>query len=95
MSPLVKLLLLVAVVVAVLYVVRAVREGGVPSLSSHLRFTPVEELPDLARQAIDAQLAAGRTVEAVTLYRQATGAGLKESRTAVETYRWKQGGRAQ
>ncbi len=92
MSPLVKLVLLLAVIAAVWYVVRAVRENGVPSLQSHVRFTPVDELPEHARQAIDVQLAKGQLIPAITLYREATGAGLKESKTAVETYRWKQGG---
>lgn len=87
-----RLVLIVAVVVAVWYVVRAVRAGGLPSLGTSVQFTPVEELPEQARQAIDVQLAQEQTIGAIKLYREATGAGLKESRTAVETYRWKQGG---
>jgi ribosomal protein L7/L12 len=94
MSPLVKVLLLVAVVVAVWYVVRAVRNGTGPSLRTHVTFTPVEELPRQAQQAIDVQLAQDQLVGAIKLYREATGAGLKESKTAVETYRWKHGGGA-
>ncbi|NHA67321.1 hypothetical protein [Phycicoccus flavus] len=89
-----RLLLIVAVVVAVWYVVRALRSGGVPSLSTHVRFTPVEELPAQARQAIDVQLAQDNLIAAIKLYREATGVGLKESKTAVETYKWKQGGQA-
>ena len=85
---------MVAVVVAIWYVVRAVRSGGSPTLASHVRFTPVEELPDHARQAIDVQLSQDQMITAVKLYREATGAGLKESKTAVETYRWKHGGTA-
>ncbi|MGG5260687.1 hypothetical protein [Phycicoccus avicenniae] len=92
MSPLVKVLLLVAVVVAVWYVVRAVRAGSGPTLGSHVRFTPVEELPEAAQQAIDVQLGRDQMIAAIKLYREATGAGLKESKTAVETYRWKHGG---
>lgn len=89
---LLRLVLVVAVVVAVWYVVRAVRAGGAPTLGTAVRFVPVEQLPADQRQAIEAQLAQGRTTHAVTLYREATGAGPKEARTAVETYRWKQGG---
>lgn len=94
MSPLLKVLLLVAVVVAVWYVVRAVRNGTGPSLRTHVSFTPVEELPQQARQAIEVQLAQDQLVGAIKLYREATGAGLEESKTAVETYRWKHGGGA-
>ncbi|QIM21258.1 hypothetical protein G7075_09130 [Phycicoccus sp. HDW14] len=94
MSPLFKVVLLVAVVVAVWFVVRAVRAGSGPSLGSHVSFMPVEELPERARQAIDVQLAQDQLIGAVKLYREATGAGLKESKTAVETYRWKHGGGA-
>ncbi|PKW28064.1 hypothetical protein [Phycicoccus duodecadis] len=89
---LLRLVLIVAVVVAVWYVVRAVRSGGAPTLGATVRFIPVEQLPDDERQAIEAQLAQDRTVHAIKLYREATGAGLKEAKTAVETYRWKQGG---
>ncbi|MBM6404180.1 hypothetical protein JQN72_07975 [Phycicoccus sp. CSK15P-2] len=92
MSPLVKLVLIIAVVVAVWYVVRAVRANGMPGLSSHVTFMPVDELPEHARQAIDVELAQDRLIPAIKLYREATGAGLKESKTAVETYRWKHGG---
>ncbi|WP_299447120.1 ribosomal protein L7/L12 [uncultured Phycicoccus sp.] len=89
---LVRLLLIVAVIVAVWYVVRAVRAGGMPTLGSHVRFVPVEELPEAHRQAIEVQLAQDQTISAIKLYREATGAGLKEAKTAVETYRWKHGG---
>lgn len=87
-----RLALIVAVIVAVWYVVRAVRAGGLPTLGAPVRFTPVEELPDAHRQAIDVQLARNQLISAIKVYREATGAGLKESRTAVETYRWKHGG---
>ncbi|KRE62453.1 hypothetical protein [Nostocoides sp. Soil756] len=89
---LLRLVLIVAVVVAVWYVVRTVRSGGGPTLGTSVRFIPVEQLPAEERQAIEAQLAQDRTVHAIKLYREATGAGLKEAKTAVETYRWKQGG---
>ncbi|GGL26983.1 hypothetical protein H9L10_03970 [Phycicoccus endophyticus] len=88
---LLKLLLLAAVVVAVWYVVRAVRST---SASGEVSFAPVETLPAEARQVIDAALARGETLAAARHYRAATGAGLAQSRAAVETYRWKQGGPA-
>ena len=87
---LLKLLLVIAVVVAVWYVVRAVRAQG----GTETSFTPVEELAPDVRGVIDAALARGQEVAAVKHYRAATGAGLVQSRTAVETYRWKQGGPA-
>lgn len=87
-----RLLVIVAVVVAVWYVVRTYRAGGFPALGSSGRFTPVDELPGGARQAIDTRLAQDDVDGAVRHYRQATGAGAKIARTAVETYRWKIGG---
>lgn len=86
---LLKLLVLVAAVVAVWYVVRQVRASGG---SGEVAFTPVEELAPEVRGVIDSSLAQGRLVGAVKHYRAATGAGLAQSRAAVETYRWKQGG---
>lgn len=88
----VRLLVIVAVVVAVWYVVRTVRSGGLPALGGSVRFTPVDELASGPRQAIDVRLAKDDLDGAVDAYRRATGAGAKESRTAVETYRWKTGG---
>lgn len=39
---------------------------------------------DISDEAIRTQLRAGRKVEAIRLYRQRSGAGLKDARTAVE-----------
>lgn len=86
-----KLLLLVLLVVVVWYVVRTSRSGALGS-SAPVRFQPVDQLPEATRHAIDVELAADRTVSAVALYREATGAGPKEARTALDTYRWRQGG---
>ena len=41
---------------------------------------------DQEREAIGAKIAEGRTIEAIKLYREATGAGLKDAKDAVE--RW-------
>ena len=87
-----RLVLIVAVLVAVWYVVRAIRSGGLPGSSRELTFTPVEQLPDEARRVIDAALARGERGTALEHYRAATGSGPAQARTAVETYAWKQGG---
>ncbi len=89
MSPVLKLVLVVLVVVAVWYVVRMVRaqQNG-----TDVTFTPVEELSADVRQVIDASLAQGQAIAAIKHYRAATGAGLAQSKAAVETYRWKSGG---
>ena len=42
------------------------------------------ELPDDAIEQIRAALFAGRKIEAIKLYREATGYGLKESKDVVE-----------
>lgn len=86
MSPLVKLLLLVAVAVAVWYVVTRLR-----SAQQNVSFTPVEDLPADVRATIDAALSRGEGVTAIRHYRAATGAGLAASKAAVETHRWKGG----
>ena len=93
-----RLVVIVAIIVAVWYVVRAVRAGGGPSGllgSGDVTFTPVEELQDNDRRVIDAALAQGSLDPAVAHYRAATGAGTKEARAALDTYRWKQGGAPQ
>ncbi len=87
MSPLVKLLLIIAVAVAIWYVVtkiRAAQQGPVA-------FTPVEELPTDARDAVDAALARGEVVTAVKRYREATGATLMASKAAIDVRKWKKG----
>ncbi len=44
------------------------------------------DLPDDARDAIDTALYAGRKIDAIKQYREATGGGLKEAKEAVEVY---------
>ncbi|WP_392545107.1 hypothetical protein [Oryzobacter telluris] len=87
MSPLVKLLLLVAVAVAIWYVVVKIRSAQ----QEPVTFTPVEELPEEARNAVDAALARGEVVAAVKHYRAATGASLMASKAAIDVRKWKQG----
>jgi ribosomal protein L7/L12 len=84
--PIVKLVLLVAVVALVWWVVSSYRAS---QGTTGLRFTAVEDLPAEVRDTIDAALARGQLVTAVKHYRAATGAGLKESKAAVETRRWR------
>ena len=89
MSPLFKLILLLAVVAAVWWVVTSVRASRGTTGAT---FTPVEELPTEVQQTIDAALDRGELIGAIKHYRAATGAGLTESKAAVETRRWKRGG---
>lgn len=86
MSPLFKLVLLVAVLAAVWWVVTSVRASKGRSGTA---FTPVEELSPEVQQTIDSALDRGELIGAIKHYRAATGAGLAESKAAVETRRWK------
>lgn len=88
MSPLLKLLLIVAVAVLVWWVVTSVRASRG---STGTTFTPVDELAPEVQQTIDAALSRGELVAAIKHYRAATGAGLAKSKAAVETRRWKTG----
>jgi ribosomal protein L7/L12 len=86
MTPLLKLILLLAVIAAVWWVVTSVRASrGTTST----RFTPVEDLTPEVRQTIDAALDRGELIGAIKHYRAATGAGLAQGKAAVETRRWK------
>lgn len=89
MSPFFKLVLLVAVAALVWWVVTSVRASKGTSTTA---FTPVDDLSPEVQQTIDAALSRGELIGAIKHYRAATGAGLKESKAAVETRRWKHGG---
>ena len=89
MSPLFKLVLLVAAVAVVWWVVTSVRASRGASTTA---FTPVEDLTPEVQQTIDAALDRGELIGAIKHYRAATGAGLAESKAAVETRRWKRDG---
>ena len=89
MSPFVKMVLIVAIALVVWWVVSSVRNAAG---RSEVAFTPVEELAPEVRDTIDAALARGELVPAMKHYRAATGAGLRESKAAVETRRWKTDG---
>ena len=89
MSPLLKVVLLVVVIAAVWWVVTSVRASRGQATTA---FTPVEDLTPEVRQTIDAALDRGELIGAIKHYRAATGAGLAESKAAVETRRWKRDG---
>ncbi len=44
----------------------------------------MNQLNEQQRQAINAEIFGGRKIEAIKLYREATGVGLKEAKDAVE-----------
>lgn len=88
MSPLFKLILLVAVIAVAWWVITSVRASRGQAATT---FTPVEDLAPEVRQTIDAALDRGELVGAIKHYRAATGAGLAQSKAAVETRRWKRG----
>lgn len=88
MSPFLKVVLVLAVLAAAWWVVTTVRTAnGRPGV----RFTPVEDLAPEVRDSIDAALSRGELIPAIQHYRAATGAGLRASKAAVETRRWKTG----
>ena len=89
MSPLFKMVLVVAAVVAVWWVVTSVRASRGTTATA---FTPVEDLAPEVQQTIDAALDRGELIGAIKHYRAATGAGLAQSKAAVETRRWKRDG---
>ena len=88
MSPFFKLVLLVAVAALAWWVVTSVRASRGATTTA---FTPVDDLSPEVQQTIDAALSRGELIGAIKHYRAATGAGLKESKAAVETRRWKRG----
>ena len=83
---LIKLILIVAAIAAVWWVATSVRASRGASSTT---FTPDEDLTPEVRQTIDAALDRGELIGAIKHYRAATGAGLAESKAAVETRRWK------
>jgi len=89
MSPLFKLVLLVAAVAVVWWVVTSVRASRGTTTTT---FTPVEALAPEVQETIDAALDRGELIGAIKHYRAATGAGLAQSKAAVETRRWKRDG---
>jgi ribosomal protein L7/L12 len=57
----------------------------VDAIMTHLRLTePAASRPGALSPQVAALVAAGRRIEAIRLYRQETGEGLKQARAAVE-----------
>lgn len=81
MHPFVKLALIIAAVVVVLWLVKRLREWT-PNDSG--RPVPVGELPPRVRDAIDHQIAHGKPVHAIKIYRDATKAGLAQAKQAID-----------
>ncbi|MGL5818608.1 MAG: hypothetical protein ACRCYR_13660 [Phycicoccus sp.] len=84
MSPFLRIVLVVALLVLLWFVVTSAlrgRSGG------RLSFTPVAELSPQARAVIDDALDRGKLIPAVKHYRAETGAGLAAAKAAVETHR--------
>ena len=90
MSPLFKLVLLVAAARGACG--GSSRRCGPAAGTTTTAFTPVEDLTPEVQQTIDAALDRGELIGAIKHYRAATGAGLAESKAAVETRRWKRDG---
>gem|GEM_PF-4816968 len=60
------------------------QQGGRPMLQAPTRIA--QDLTPQARQAIAEEIAAGRKINAIKLYREATRVGLKEAKDAVELW---------
>jgi ribosomal protein L7/L12 len=59
-------------------------KDAVEAIEAELRGASPSRLPDAVRKSIEANLFAGRPIPAIKTYREATGAGLKEAKDAVE-----------
>ena len=61
--------------------------GRASKVLQALRIVPSQWQPDpsISDAEIEAQIRAGRPIEAIRLYRRRSGAGLKEARQAVDT----------
>lgn len=57
---------------------------AVEAMQADLRATSSGHTSDAERQSIETDLLAGRKIAAIKTYREATGAGLKEAKDAVE-----------
>ncbi len=81
MTPFTKLALVVLVVLVALWLVTRFRDRRPQDTG---RPVPVQDLPRDVRETIDHQIALGRTVNAVKVYRDATKARLVEAKHAVD-----------
>jgi hypothetical protein len=85
MSPFGKVVLLIAVVVLVVWLVTKFRDLGRQDTG---RPVPVQELPQRVRESIDHQLAEGRRIRAIKIYRDATKASLAQAKQAIDARDW-------
>jgi hypothetical protein len=85
MSPFGKVVLLIAVVVLVVWLVTKFRDLGRQDTG---RPVPVQELPQGVRESIDHQLAEGRRIRAIKIYRDATKASLPQAKQAIDARDW-------
>ena len=88
MTPITKLVLLIAVAVLVFWLVTRLRNS---TRRDKVSFRPVEDLPLDVQQSIDHALAHDKKVTAIKLYRQATKAPLDAAKAAIDVREWKRG----
>ncbi|MCA0321970.1 MAG: hypothetical protein LCH60_05260 [Actinobacteria bacterium] len=79
-----KWLILLAVLLAIVFVLGM--RIGAGKQGASVAFTPVHELPETQRRAIDGALDNNQKILAIKHYRDVTGAGLAAARTAVEMH---------
>jgi hypothetical protein len=86
MHPFTKLLLIVALVVLVFWLVTRFRDRQVPQ--DPMPPVPVSDLPPGVQASIDHALSEGKTINAIKLYRDATGASLVQAKQAIDVRGW-------
>jgi hypothetical protein len=86
MHPFTKLLLILALVVLVFWLVTRFRDRQVPE--DPMPPVPVSDLSPRVQDSIDHAISEGRTVNAVKIYRDATGASLAQAKQAVDVRSW-------
>jgi hypothetical protein len=86
MHPFTKLLLILALVVLVFWLVTRFRDRQVPE--DPMPPVPVSDLSPRVQESIDHALAEGRTINAVKIYRDATGASLAQAKQAIDVRSW-------
>ncbi|MGL4177707.1 MAG: hypothetical protein ACRCSN_16745 [Dermatophilaceae bacterium] len=84
MSPFLRIVIVVALLVLLWFVVTSALRGR---SSGRLSFTPVAALSPQARAVIDDAIDRGELLPAIKHYRAETGAGLAAAKAAVETHR--------
>ena len=88
MTPLTRLLLIIAVAALVFWLVTRLRDS---TRGDKVSFRPVEDLPLDIQQSIDLALSRDSKVTAVKLYREATKAPLDAAKAAIDVREWKRG----